>query len=122
MKLYFAHSRHFDYQLELYLPLRESPLNDQHEIVLPHDPPGKDEKSRDEIKGCNIVFAEVSLPGTGLGMELGWADAAGVPIVCLYKSGSQVSNSLAYITETFIEYTDSKDLVEKITRYLASKS
>ena len=122
MKLYFAHSKHFDYQLELYQPLRESPLNTQHEIVLPHDPQGKDQKARDEIAACDLLFAEVSLPGTGLGMTIGWADAARIPVVCLYKSGSQVSNSLAYVTDTFIEYTDSKDFIEKVTKYLADKS
>jgi hypothetical protein len=122
MKLFFAHSKHFDYQLELYQPLRESPLNSQHEILLPHDPPDKDQNSRVEIANCDIIFAEVSLPGTGLGMCLGWADAAKKPIVCLYRTGSQVSNSLQYITDTFIEYTDSKDFIEKVTKYLASKS
>jgi hypothetical protein len=122
MKLFFCHSKHFDYQLELYQPLRESSLNAQHEILLPHDPKGKDQNSRDEIASCDIVFAEVSLPGTGLGMQLGWADAAKKPIVCLYRTGSQVSNSLPYITNTFIEYSDSKDFIEKVTEYIAKRS
>lgn len=122
MKLFFAHSKHFEYRLELYEPLKASALAVQHELVFPHDPPEKDIKTQDDIARCDIFFAEVSLPGTGLGLELGWADAAKKPIVCLYRTGSQVSNSLPYITDTFIEYTDSKDLIEKVANYLASKS
>jgi nucleoside 2-deoxyribosyltransferase len=122
MKIVVCHPKHFDYNLELYQPLRESALNLEHEILLPHDPPDKDINTKDEIEAADLVVAEVSLPGTGLGMELGWADAAGKPVACFYRSGSQVSSSLKYISKNLIEYSDSKDFIEKLTAYLANKS
>lgn len=121
MKLYFCHSKEFDYQKELYTPLRKSSLNGEHAIFLPHEDPENTIKSKDIIKSCDIVFAEVSFPATGMGIELGWADAFGVPIVCLHRKGAKVSGSLRFITSDFIEYADSDDLVNKITLFLRKK-
>lgn len=119
MKIAVCHPKHFDYVLELYEPLRSSLLNSQHEIMLPHDPADKDVKLKDEIESADLVVAEVSLPGTGLGMSLGWADSAHKPIVCFYRTGSQTSSSMRYLSAELIEYADSDDLIEKLTEYLA---
>ncbi|MBW2985833.1 hypothetical protein KY333_00525 [Candidatus Woesearchaeota archaeon] len=37
MKIYVGHAKKFDFKKELYEPLRKSPLNNEHEIVLPHE-------------------------------------------------------------------------------------
>lgn len=118
MKIYICHSRELDYIKDLYLPLRESDLNMQHEIFLPHEDALKTVKSKDIIKSSDIVLAEASLPATGMGIELGWADAFEVPIVCFYKTGSKISGSLQFIAKDIIEYTDTDDLVKKISDVL----
>lgn len=101
----------------MYEPLKASRLIEKHEFFFPHDG-DKEKKTKHEIKEADVVFAEVSLPGTGLGIELGWADAFDKKIVCLSKKGAHLSNSLKFVTKTFIEYEDSHDLVEKISEYL----
>lgn len=118
MKIYFCHSRDFDYKQDLYKPLRESALNAQHEIILPHEDDFATIKTKDIIKDCDLVIAEVSSPSAGLGIELGWADACGVPIICIYKTGAKISGSLRFITKKFIEYSDSSELVKKIEAIL----
>ncbi len=85
MKIYFCHSREFDYQKELYDPIRESHLNTQHEIIFPHENNFQTINTKEVIKNCDIIFAEVSFPSTGLGIELGWADTYVIPIVCVSK-------------------------------------
>lgn len=114
MKIYFCHAKEFDYVNELYRPIRESIFNTQHEIFLPHEDVSKTVKTKDIIKSSDIVFAETSLPATGMGIELGWADAFGVPIVCFYRKGSKISGSLRFIAKDIIEYADSEDLIEKV--------
>jgi hypothetical protein len=121
MRIYFCHSKEFDYQRNLYTPVRKSLLNMEHNIFLPHEDLQKTIKSKDIIRDCDIVFAEVSFPATGMGIEIGWADAFGVPIVCLYGKNAQVSKSLRFITNDFIEYDNSEDLVHKITLFLKKK-
>jgi len=37
MKIYLTHSISFDFKNELYLPVRNSYLNNFHEITLPHE-------------------------------------------------------------------------------------
>jgi len=104
----------------LYKPVRESVLNKQHEIIFPHEDESSTINTKDVIKNSDVVFAEVSFPATGLGIELGWADTYAVPIVCFSKTGAKISGSLKFITKNFIEYVDTEDLVEKTQKFLTS--
>lgn len=71
MKIHIAHSRDFDYQNELYVPLKNSDLFKQYEFILPHD--GDNYKhDRDFYKEIDLVFVGVSYPSTGLGIEFGF--------------------------------------------------
>ena len=122
MKIYFAHSRHFlDYENDLYKPLRASALNASHEIILPHESTAEAVTSKESIKTSDLVCAEVSYPATGVGIELGWADAFGKPILCLYKAGNEVSGSLQFLTKDFITYTDITDLISQLDEFLKKK-
>lgn len=75
-------------------------------------------KTKEIVENYDLVIAEVSLPTTGLGIELGWADYSNTPILCIYEKGSKFSSSLKFITNNFIEYDNSKDLIEKINNFL----
>ena len=118
LAIYIAHSKDFDYKMELYAPLRNSSLNSQHKFVLPHE---TDEfiSSKEIIKKSDLVVAEVSYPATGVGIELGWADSFLVPILCLYKDGAKPSGSLKAVSATIVSYSDSIDMLHKIEIFLS---
>lgn len=118
MKIYIAHSKDFDYKNELYAPLRSSRLNAEHEIFLPHE---TDQfiNTKDIIEKSDIVIAEVSFPATSEGIELGWADGFHVPILCLYKEGTNPSRSLGAVTKSVVSYVDKVDLLRKIEGLLS---
>ena len=118
MKIYVAHSSSFDYKNELYKPLRSSNLNEIHEITLPHEDSSAQFNSKEYLKECDLVLAEVSYPSVGQGIELGWANLYEVPIVCFYKEGSKYSGALNVVSKHFIEYSDGANLVEKLNEYL----
>ena len=59
MKIYFCHSQDFDYKNDLYKPVRERALNKQHEIIFPHENESSTINTKDVIKNCDVVFAEV---------------------------------------------------------------
>ncbi|CAN5189909.1 hypothetical protein BH09PAT2_BH09PAT2_03930 [soil metagenome] len=120
MKIYVTHSSSFDYQKELYQPLRNSHLNDLYEITLPHEKSAEQFDSKELIKECNVILAEVSYPSTGQGIELGWANIYVIPIICLYKKGMKPSDSLRTISNTFIEYENSREMVQKLSEYLSN--
>lgn len=117
MKIYIAHSNDFDYKNRLYTPLRESGLNNEYEIFLPHEN-GRHEDSNEVMAGCDLVIAEVSVPSTGEGIELGRAEAAGIPILCISENGAKISSALQYITKNFLEYSDAEDMVRKLDSFL----
>jgi hypothetical protein len=122
MKIYIGHSKELNFKDDLYLPIRESQLNSKHEIILPHEiyKEVSDFITKDIIKTCDVMVAEVSFPATGLGIELGWANAYERPIICIHRKSSKISGSLKVVCENFIEYKDKKDLIEKLGSALST--
>ncbi|EKD99624.1 MAG: hypothetical protein ACD_22C00221G0007 [uncultured bacterium] len=117
MKIYISHSNSFDYKNELYLPIRNSALNTQHSVFLPHET-DTFINTKDIIKNSDLVIAEVSYPATGVGIELGWADSFGIPILCFYREGTKISGSLNVVTKVIVPYQNSEDLFTKIQSQL----
>lgn len=112
-----AHSSGYDFKTALYIPLRRSQLNKDHVILLPQEK-GKEVITKDIIKACDVVIAEVSYPSTGQGIELGWADMFNMPIICIYQQGNTYSGSLTKLTRVFVPYTNSEDLIVKLNQEL----
>lgn len=116
MKIYICHSTQFDYKTELYQPIKESALFKEHEFIFPHDT-DKFVNSKDIVKSCDLVIAEVSYPSIGEGIELGWADDAQVPVVCIHHENCRISPSLSTITSRLIPY-DSTNLTQILDNLL----
>lgn len=114
MNIYISHSSSYDYENEIYKPIKESDLAKVHHFFLPHEPENIDVDAKDELKQTNVLVAEASLPSTGQGIELGQANVAGVPIICFYKIGSKPSGSLRFVTNKIIEYSNTHDLLAKL--------
>ncbi len=119
MKIFVPHSSNFDFRNELYTPLRNSNLNSEHDFILPQENK-REVITKELIKTCDLVLAEVSYPSTGQGIELGWASLLDIPIVCIYKEGLKYSPGLRYITGRFVSYKNPKDMIEKIGKFLES--
>ncbi len=115
MKIYLAHSTHFDFKNKLYTPLRASALNSEYELLFPHETDTPPEITRDMIKGSDALVADVSVPSLGVGIEMGWADAFGVPVIGIYEKGSTVSFSVDNVLRDRIEYENPEDLITKLT-------
>ncbi len=113
MKIYLAHSSRYDYQHKLYEPLKQT-IGRQHEVFYPHDEHEEGARSKGMIASSDVVLAEVSYPSTGQGIELGWADAAGVPIVCFYRADTQPSGALKFICDTSIPYGDTDEMCREL--------
>lgn len=112
MKIYIGHSTEMQYEEELYSPLKESEIIEEHELMLPHDSKEFFESKSFLREECDLLIAEVSNSSIGLGIELGWADEFEVPVVCVYKESSDPSDALKAVTEKTFEYSDRDELVE----------
>lgn len=64
MKIYVSHSREFDFEKDLYEPLRNSALKWDNTFFFPHEA-GRDVNTKEEIKNSDLILAEVSFPSTG---------------------------------------------------------
>ncbi len=120
MNVYIAHSSAYDFTKELYEPLQNTFTRPDHHFIFPHalDPIN----SKTVIAECDLVIAETSYPSTGLGIELGWANASGTPIICIHKVGTEPSSSLNFICDTFYSYSSPSELISCIQKLIASKS
>lgn len=117
MGIYVVHSKSIDYINEIYKPIRNSEYLKQFDIVFPHEKDSNSYNDRSFYKDFDLVIAEVSEPGTGIGIELGWFYDDNVPIYCISKEGKKVSKSLHSITSNFYTYEDNiLELIEDIIR------
>lgn len=114
-KIYVSHPTSFDFKEELYKPLKK--LND-FELILPHEKFTSPKSSKDIIKTCSALVAEVSNPSHGVGIEIGWADSFGVPIIFIFKKNSKLSGALKIISREFIEYEKVEDILPKLAEIL----
>jgi len=113
--IYVSHSKGIDFRRELYTPLRESALNDQYRIVLPHEHSDALFSSKKFFQNeCDIIVVEASHPKLGVGIEVGWADAYDVPIITLIKKGAKLSSSLKPMSKKTIVYDSLEEMISKL--------
>lgn len=118
MNIYISHSSKYDYINKLYIPIKNSSLINNNNFFFPHDNNVINTKAI--ISDYDLLIAEVSLPSIGQGIELGWADYANTPILCIYEKGMKISSSLQFITNDFIEYENTEDMINKIKNFISS--
>ena len=117
MKIYVAHSRDFNYQNELYLPLKNDDIFKKHEFVFPHD--GDNSKhDRNFYKNIDLVIAEVSYPSTGLGIELGFFYDDNKKIYCIHRNNKKISSSISMVTDKIYEYSNLDEMLDIIKQFL----
>jgi hypothetical protein len=120
MILYVAHSRDFDYRQDLYEPLQSASIANLHTLIFPHEKNGVpfDSHTLLKEKKCDMVIAEVTYKSTSTGIEIGWANAYGIPVVCIYKTGGNLSRSLKYVADAVFEYTNADEMVSKVGKFI----
>lgn len=108
MRIYVSHASNSNYQADLYEPLIQALPN--HELFLPHADANGERKTWDELRESDVVLAEVSRPSTGQGIELGWADSIGVPIIAIHRVDAKPSSAIAFVAKKITSYKDTQDL------------
>ena len=117
-KVYVSHPTAFNYKDKLYVPLKDSKLNENYNFILPHENSNRLFDSKGILPTCDLILAEVSIPSTGQGIELGWANTKNIHIICIYKKGAKFSDSLKSVSKVFIEYETEENMIEKLIEYL----
>ncbi len=121
MKIYVTHSRgKFDFRDMLYIPLRGSILDPQHEIIFPHEFSDEPYDSRPLMATLGLFVAEVTYPSTGLGIELGVASERKVPIVCFCQLGHTYPRSVDRVTNVVYMYSSSNGIIDLLTEHIAA--
>lgn len=114
MLIQFGHVKNYDYQKELYMPIKASKVLQQHEIILPYD--GAAVNSKETLQKVDIFFAEVSYPSTWLWIELWFANMYGTKIICFSKTWAEIAGSLKYVCNDFFEYAGAEDMIQQIEK------
>ena len=117
--VYIAHSKGLDYQRELYGPIRESAINNLYSFVLPHEDSESLYSSKELFRDiCDVIVVEASEPKIGVGIEVGWADAYGVPIISMHKKGTRLSTSIRPMSREIIEYSTTNEMISGLEHAL----
>lgn len=73
----------------------------------------------DAINRSEIIFIEAGEPGTGIGIEAGYAAAMGIPIILLVYNDQPISPTLEALADLVIYYHEYKELTEKVEAFYA---
>ncbi len=118
MKIYVAHSKEFDFEKELYKPLRQSRLNSEHTFVLPYEN-DNNLNPKDFLKNeCELVIAEVSYTSARVSFDLSWAYIFKLPVRSIHRKGIIIPVEFRYVSPTHTEYSNSKDAISKIEKII----
>ncbi len=118
MKIYIAHSKKLNYVENLYRPIRNDKELQKYNIILPHEHSSFNPNGREFYSSLTAMIAEVTFPGTGMGIELGWAYDDSIPIYCIYQKGVKIASSLKQLNSKFIEYTSEQELLEIVKKII----
>lgn len=110
-KIYVSHSKSFDFKTELYAPLKKL---ENFEFIFPHENSVSASSSKNIIKTCDALIADISIPSHSVGIEIGWADAFRVPVIFIFRKDAKPSGSLRFISQEFIEYTTVADILPQL--------
>ena len=67
-----------------------------------------------DIENCDILIAETSEKGIGIGIEVGYAKAKGKIVIYLRQQNAEHSTTVSGISDFQIIYSNSKDLKIKL--------
>ena len=116
MKIYVSHASNYEHVSKLYEQIKQSSLAREHSFFLPHD--NNLINTRDIISAQDLVVAEVSLPSTGQGIEIGWASYAQVPIYFIHQKDAAISSSLKLVSQNIVEYENGDEILQVISGIL----
>ncbi len=117
-QIYIGHSSDIDFQTELYEPIRNADFYKNHSFIFPHDQGTIINNPKELYAAVDVFVAEVSEPSTGLGIELGWCQAAGTKIVCIHKRDKQPSSALTAVCSDFRSYSTQEEMICAIEEIL----
>lgn len=75
------------------------------------------------IRDADVVIAEVSVPSTGVGYEIGFAEGINKPVLCLYREQENKKLSAMIAGNpgvTLVRYTTFEDAVRYIDAFFTS--
>lgn len=75
-------------------------------------------KAMEEIDRCDLLIAETSVKGIGIGIEAGYAKGKNIPVIYLRHKGASHSSTLSGLSDYQIIYSDENDLSLKLNSTL----
>ena len=85
-------------------------------FVFPSEKSEEIQKTKEDISSADLVLVEVSIASTGSGIELGWANAAGVPIVAFHQGGAEPSPAIKFATQDIHVYVTEEHIVNVLKK------
>ena len=115
LNIYISHSKKLNYETELYKPLLKSRIGIENNLILPHSKEYNDIDTKQILIDSDLLIAEVSISGTGIGLELGRAESNNVRILCLLRKGIKCNSSVKRNFKV-LEYNDENDMITQLEK------
>jgi 2'-deoxynucleoside 5'-phosphate N-hydrolase len=77
-------------------------------------------QAMNDIDNCDILIAETSEKGIGIGVEVGYAKAKNKPVIYLRQFEAEHSTTVSGISDFQVIYSNTLDLKTKLTTILSN--
>ncbi|WP_044210056.1 nucleoside 2-deoxyribosyltransferase [Flammeovirga sp. OC4] len=71
-----------------------------------------------EIDSSDVFIAELTTKAIGVGIEVGYAFAKGIPVIYIRKKGSDYSTTVSGCADQVLVYEDVTDLKDKLSMFM----
>jgi 2'-deoxynucleoside 5'-phosphate N-hydrolase len=75
-------------------------------------------RAMEDIDACDLLIAETSDKGIGIGIEVGYAKAKGKPVIYVRNQSADHSTTVSGISDYQILYADAADLQRQLTEVI----
>ncbi|MFQ5620840.1 MAG: hypothetical protein ACE5FT_03280 [Candidatus Nanoarchaeia archaeon] len=125
MRGYLSHSKRdllgndWDFRENLYVPIKESGLQEEFGIIFPHERSGRTYNTEQLIRdGIDFLIGDVTFPHSGIA-EIGMAKYAKCNIILTHNTNIRCAiGSLFMLTNMFAPYDSPEELVEGLREHL----
>jgi len=77
-------------------------------------------QATNDISKSSVLVAEMTEKAVGVGLEVGYAAALGIPVLYLKREGAEYSKTVGGLSTAVISYADANDLATRMEHFLQS--
>lgn len=118
LKIYFIHSKKFDYENLIYKKVLESTICVTQNFILPYTKNNEEKYAKDLIESSDLIVVDLYNPSIGLTIELKWLQKMPNKKVLFLSQDNQIPVKYSKMIEKISTYDNNKTYINLIEDFI----